>query len=350
MLNLIFSSIFLLFFFSSLYIKLNSSFRCKPKKSKSPSYCIAITSLNEDESIVKETIESWLKVSKNIYLLRDGNSSKDLKDFLKKRGIKLIVNRRDGKAGAINNFVKNFLKEEEKVFFVDVDEKLVDKEKFLSLLKTEGDVVVSKKVFEEKDYIGQLMNLTNNIFTTIQKFSSRKGKALFNGSCAFISSSLLRKVPFRNFKIEDIDFSLNAIEKGYNIIYCDKMVAKGKQPSFISFLRQHERYAYGNGELLRKHFSFIFKDRDIAMILLFLPLLSLFQTLVIIYTIISLDFSVILFEIPLSYVVFILYLEKYNPIIFIFTYMINFLLFPVFRTYNFIIGLVNAKKDFKTTL
>ncbi len=352
MLGLVFIALFVIFFLIALFLKFSpSNFENNLRKKKKEDFEIVITSLNEDEEIVKETIKSWLPIKKKIYLLRDGFVSSNLKSFLEENAVVLVKrsNSKDGKAGALNNYLENYCSSPW-FFLVDVDERLVSKENLYKLFDSEADIIVSKKEFEEKGFLGKVMNLTNSIFSIVQMFSSSRKKALFNGSCAFIKSDVAKSLLFRDFAIEDIEFSLRAIKSSYSIIFENIVVARGREPSFTSFIMQHSRYSYGNGELIKNYFFDLIKDNEMLLLLLFLPLFSLFQVLLILYAIISFDCLPIVVEFIFSYLIFFLYLNLLDPLLYIAVFLLNMFLLPFFRAYYFILALIKKKEGFPTTL
>ena len=350
-LDLYFIEIFLIFFLFSIYI---TSKKEKTSHFKSPcrkEYEIVITSLNESESILRDTIKSWMKTGKRIVLLRDGKISKQFLEFLRKNGIVLISRKSpvNGKAGALNNYLKNFCKAEY-FLVVDADERFSSKRCLESILCKNADVVISAKEFDSSSLLSELMNSTNNMFHTVQAYSSLRGIALFNGSLGLINSKVAKSFLFRDFKIEDIEFSLRLIEKGHSIKYVGCIIARGLTPSLRAFLFQHFRYSYGTGEVVRAHLRQLIKKPFLFSILMFLPFFSLFQSIFILYVLFFSSLIPFLIQIALSYIIFLLYLKNKNPVVFALTYFLNLVLLPIPRTLYFVIGFLKLRSSFNPTL
>ena len=303
---------------------------------------IAIFSYKEEEELVIKTAESWAHVG-NVYVVRDGPVEK-LRE-LEEKGIRIVKREKakGRKAGAINYFMERYGREH--VLIVDADERLEDRECLWKVLKAKGDVVVAKKSFEGKGVIGKAMQYTNEMFRIPQREMGREGKAFFNGSLGVISKRVWEAVKFRNLTIEDIDFSVRAIQKGFRFVYVDCVLARGEQPTFGKFILQQLRYSYGNGEVLRMN-----KVRDPLLLfwLLFLPLFSLFQTGVLLLSLF--EPVVLAYEFVITYPLFVLAIGKANPIHYAATFLLNLVVLPPLRVAYTIFGLLGIEKEFGTTL
>ncbi len=341
-------AIFIGLFLVALSLKIGCQKKEKSKKSTPKrDFEVLITSYDEEEEILRKTILSWKNLGKPIWLVRVKSLSNDFQEFLEENGVKLIFQTKDvkGKAGAINLYLSKATKEW--FFIVDGDEELASEENVKALLEEEGKLIVGKKEFKEKSFFGKVMNSTNNIFYIVQCFLSEKGRALFNGSAALINTKIAKRIKFKNKVVEDIDFSLNLIEKGEKIRFVDRLICRGKEPTLMGFINQHLKYSYGNGEVVRDRVNKLLKMGKIAVVLVFLPLLSATQSLLII---VSLTNPLIMvYEALLSYIIYVLYLGERSLKLFLATFVLNFIVMPFPRTIFFLMGLLGIRYSFKTT-
>ena len=338
-LGLIFTILF------SLPLILSPPFQQKIKKTTPEPVDVVLFALNEPEEIVEKSLLSLkkLKGKKRIFLIKGGKDSRPLKNFCKKNKINYIFDESRGKARAFNNFIRK-QKVKNYVAVLDCDEHIVD-ENFLldavSLFDEKTAYVQTVKIFPAKNLVEKSMRITNETFLAkVQEAEGKKEMALFAGSVALLNKNAIVRSGFfsEDAAVEDIDFSFKAFRKGYRGRFISKIYAFGRTPSFFAFLKQHLRYVYGNGQLLRK-FS---PNR----VLLALPALSVFNSLLL-FSLNPLAYVAIFFEMLFAALMGKMIFNEFFASFL--AGFINFVLLPIPRSFYFLLGLLNANVVFKTT-
>jgi cellulose synthase/poly-beta-1,6-N-acetylglucosamine synthase-like glycosyltransferase len=172
--------------------------------------------------------------------------------------------KKGGKGGALNSFLQKT--DADFVAIFDGDEIVGDK-KFLTecmghFAKGKVAFVQTNKECRGDGLFGKAANYTNAAFVNlIQPINSRRGVALFTGSCGIFRVSALREVGgFPDSVIEDIAVSLRLLWKGWGGEHVSKVYAVGGEvESFGRFAEQHMRYICGLTKLLPQYFANIWK-------------------------------------------------------------------------------------------
>ncbi len=329
----------------SLPLILSPPLQQKIKKTMPEPVDVVLFALNEPEEIVEKSLLSLknLKGKKRIFLIKGGKESEALKNFCKKNKITYIFDESRGKASAFNNFIRK-QKTKNYIAVFDCDEHVVD-ENFLpdafALFDEKTAYAQTVKIFPAKNMIEKSMRITNETFLAkVQEAEGKKDRAFFAGSVALLSKNAIVDSGFfsEDAAVEDIDFSFKAFKKGYRGMFIPKIYALGRTPSFSAFVKQHLRYIYGNGQLLRK-FGF-------NRILLTLPALSVFNSLLLI-SLNPLAYAAIFFEMLFAALVGkAVFNEFFASFLSAF---INFVLLSIPRSVYFVLGLLNADVIFRTT-
>jgi cellulose synthase/poly-beta-1,6-N-acetylglucosamine synthase-like glycosyltransferase len=172
--------------------------------------------------------------------------------------------KKGGKAGALNSFLHKTDAEFLAIF--DGDE-VVRNGKFLTecMGHFEGSRVAFVQTNKEcagEGLFERAANYTNAAFVNlIQPINSRKGVALFTGSCGIFRVAALRDVGgFPPSAIEDIAVSLKLLWKGWSGKHVSRVYAiGGAVGGFRRFCSQHMRYIMGLTLLLPEYFANIWK-------------------------------------------------------------------------------------------
>lgn len=316
----------------------------KTKKQKKP-VDVVLLALDEPEGIIRKSLLSLkkLKGRKRIFLVKGGLDSGPLKAFCTKNRIRYVFDNSQGKARALNNFIKK-QKTSEYIAVFDCDEHITNKNFLpdaIALFDEKTAYVQTIKIFPARNLIEKSMRITNETFLLkVQESEGKKERSLFAGSVAVLSKSAIVNSDFfsEDVVVEDIDFSFKAFRNGYSGKFLARTYALGWTPSPLAFMKQHLRYVYGNGQLVRK-FGF-------SRVLLALPALSFFNSLLLL----SLD--------PLAYFAIfleILFAALIGKIIFnefsacILSAFMNFAILSIPRSIYFLLGLLNAGIVFRTT-
>jgi cellulose synthase/poly-beta-1,6-N-acetylglucosamine synthase-like glycosyltransferase len=306
---------------------------------------VVLFAFDEPQGIIKKSLLSLkkLKGKKRIFLIKGWKDSRSLKSFCEKNNLHYVFDGAKGKARAFNNFIKK-QKTSEYIAVFDCDERVVDKNFLidaLALFDEKTAYVQTVKVFPAKSMVEKAMRITNETFLArVQEREGRVERALFAGSVAVLSRNAIVHSGFfsEDAAVEDIDFSFKAFRNGYRGRFIPKIYALGKTPSFSAFVKQHLRYVYGNGQLLRK-FGF-------SRLLLTLPALSIFNSLLIL----SLSppaCAAILLEMLFAALIGKIIFNEFFPSFL--AAFINFVLLPIPRSVYFLLGFLNVRIVFKTT-
>lgn len=329
----------------SLPLILSSPSPQKMKKTKIKPVDVILFALDEPEEIIKKSLLSLkkLKRKKRVFLVKGGLDSGPLKAFCMKNRINYVFDNSPGKARALNNFIKK-QKTSEYIAVFDCDERIINRN-FLpdavALFDKKTAYVQTIKIFPARNLIEKSMCITNKTFLLkVQESEGKKERALFAGSVAVLSKNAIVNSDFfsENMVVEDIDFSFKAFRNGYSGKFLARTYALGGTPSPLAFVKQHLRYVYGNGQLVRK-FGF-------SKVLLALPALSFFNSLLLLS-----------FHPPAYFAIFleILFAALIGKIMFnefsasFLSAFMNFALLSIPRSVYFLLGLLNAGIVFRTT-
>ncbi|MBN2122188.1 glycosyltransferase [Candidatus Micrarchaeota archaeon] len=172
--------------------------------------------------------------------------------------------RKGGKGGALNSFLQKT--DADFIAILDGDEIVRNRRFLLECMghfgKKKVAFVQTNKECRGKGFFERAANYTNAAFVNlIQPINSRKGVALFTGSCGIFRVSALRDVGgFPDSIIEDIAVSLRLLWKGWGGEHVSKVYAIGGEVgSFGRFAEQHMRYICGLTNLLPQYFANIWK-------------------------------------------------------------------------------------------
>ena len=173
-------------------------------------------------------------------------------------------NREGGKAGALNEFMKETDAEFLAIF--DGDEVIKDKSFLTETMghfeKKEVAFVQTNKECGGDGLFEQAANYTNAAFVNlIQPINTKKGVGLFTGSCGIFRVEALRSVNgFPDSVIEDVAVSLKLFWKGWKAEHVAKIYAVGGPvKKFNRFSEQHMRYISGVTSLLPEYAKNIWK-------------------------------------------------------------------------------------------
>ncbi|MEM3791363.1 MAG: glycosyltransferase [Candidatus Micrarchaeaceae archaeon] len=254
--------------------KFNNSKKWKRELRRFPTVALVVPSYNEDPRVVKKTLQKLQEVNYpkdkyRIYLLDDSmeSISGQLKRFCKENGIVFLhrKERKDFKAGALNNFLKHSNNEEFIAIF-DADEYLINKNFLLDLLPLFDDnkvaYVQTAKRYANGGLFENSINLFNSFFFSfVQPSRAKRNTSIYAGSCGILRRSIIEKLGgFPKEVLEDTFFSFKSRINNYKGIYVPKVYALGRPlKTFTAFAKQQWRYNYGGTKFLKNYISSIFK-------------------------------------------------------------------------------------------
>lgn len=251
------------YFYAAHFEKLRSSL--KPMK-RYPTVAVAFPVYNEDPEMVGRNLSRLRELeydrSKLTFYVLDDSTKPEIRERIqqisKKNGAVYIHRdeRKSFKAGALNNMLKNYSREEFVAFF-DADEHLTNKRFLLDLLPYFQDKKVSF-VQTEKSYKrnGSLFTDSVNLFDALffkfmQPSRALHGTAVFTGSCGIIRRAALDAVGgFPEYITEDAFFSFESDMHGFKSVYVPKVYALGRAITFSELTHQQWRYNYGDTQFL----------------------------------------------------------------------------------------------------
>src|SRR6266498_953603 len=224
---------------------------------------VLVTVVNEDLSLVRNTLESAKALigEKEIYLLDDGRKPAT-EALAAQLGVRYITRENNAffKAGNLNNALRHHLAEDF-VLVVDADFALHPDfiQRTLPLFHDPRIAAVqTPQVYsnEETLFAKGSKNLQNLFYTYLQP-----GKHLINSAFCVGTNVIFRKKALADVggiaeleHSEDIFTTINLLEHGYKISFLNEQLAVGLSPTtLISFYTQQYRWARGGMLMLLKH-------------------------------------------------------------------------------------------------
>ncbi len=251
------------FFYDAHLEKINKGL--KPM-SRIPTVAVVIPTYNEEAEMVDSNIKELLKLDyprqKLSFYLADDSTDigirKGLEEVAKKYRIQYVhrEDRKGFKAGAINNVLENYSKEEFIAIF-DSDERLIDTHFLTDLLPYFQDEKLSYVQTEKRYMKGNFFSDSVDIFDAfffrfIQPARAMNNTAVFAGSCGVISRKAFDDIGgFPEYVIEDTFFSFESDGHGYKSLYVPKVYARGRPvKTFTELAKQQWRYNYGDTQFI----------------------------------------------------------------------------------------------------
>ena len=230
-----------------------------------PTVAVVMPVYNEDKNITERNFLRLMEMEYpkdkiSFYLLDDSTDARirnELKRFASRTGISYIhrEDRRNFKAGALNNFCMNA--KEEFLAIFDYDEYLSDKKFVLDLLpyfsNKKLSYVQTEKRFQKGTFFSDTVDIFHGFFFKfIQPSRALNNTGIFAGSCGMIRTSYLKKMGgFPEYVTEDTFFSFESDANGYESLYLPKNYALGAPITKFSHLaKQQWRYNYGDTQFL----------------------------------------------------------------------------------------------------
>ena len=228
---------------------------------------VGISTYNPDLKVLRESIQSIKKLEYDddfgIAVLddtEDAEYARRVSELCSSEGVELLHRdtREWGKAGALNALLE---KTDAKFLAIFDADEVVQNTYFLK--ETLGHFRDEKVAFVQTNkecggsgVFERAANYTNAAFVNlIQPINTRKGVALFTGSCGIFRTAALKDVGgFPNSVIEDVAVSLKLKWKGWSGKHVPKVYAIGGPiNSFQRFSSQHMRYIGGVTALLPEY-------------------------------------------------------------------------------------------------
>lgn len=251
-----------------------------------PALSIIIPAFNEEKNISK-TIKSVLnqdypKDKLDVIVVNDGSTDKTSKIIKKFRKIKIINQKRQGKAVALNTGLKHV--KTDLVGFIDADSYLL-KNALKNMvgyfeMNRVGSVMGTIKVDRPKKILERLQRIEYLLFGFMKRlFSFSDGNYVTPGFAIFKTNLLKKTGGFeKNNPSEDMEIALKIQNMGFKIKNAINAVACTKVPNdFKRFVDQRIRWYRGFIINTRKYSNIIFNPKfgDLGMFVLPLNYISL---------------------------------------------------------------------------
>lgn len=245
---------------------------------------IVIPAYNSQETIEKciESIFNTNYQNLEIIVVNDGSTDKTeerVKKF-ENQGVLLINQIHQGKYAALNKgfeFTKNSI-----ILILDSDTFLKENSlsKIVNYFKENTGAVVLRQVVENKNnLLTKLQEIEYSISSITYKIQNRFGKfIMIAGSAIAINREAWLSIGgFRDKIIDESDFLIRLIKKGWKIVYLNSNFVETIAPSKINkWFKQRIRWRKGHIEHLLTHWKFFLKN--IYLFLLTQPQLVLIFT------------------------------------------------------------------------
>lgn len=228
---------------------------------------IGVPTCSPDLGVLRNSLRSMKKLEYagkiEIVVLddtQDREGAGRVRELCKKEGVGLLHRemQENGKGGALNGLLE---KTDGKFLAIFDYDEIVENTLFLQ--ETMGHFKDKKVAFVQtnkecggKSAFERAADYTNAAFVNlIQPINTKKGVALFTGSCGIFRTSALREVGgFPKSVIEDVAVSLKLKWKGWKGKHVPKVYAIGREiNSFQRFSEQHMRYIAGVTALLPEY-------------------------------------------------------------------------------------------------
>ena len=271
-----------------------------------PSVSIIVPTYNE-EKVIGRTLDSILNTeypNMEIIIINDGSVDDTLEIISKyQNAVKIISQSQRGKASAINSGIS--VSTGEILLIIDADT-VVDKHAITNIVrpfeknKKIGAVTGNVKVLNKNRILGNIqvleyvlgiqmlrgvLGLFGMVTIVSGAFGAFRREAITSGGTAFTADTLT----------EDFDATLAVLEKGYDAVYKNNAVAYTEVPETLQdYVTQRTRWFRGFFQGYRKHSDLFLSSKDgysknLAFFFmlnshLILPILSLFNTLALVPT------------------------------------------------------------------
>ena len=181
-----------------------------------------------------------------------------------------LKNKKHTKGGVLKYFClqyKNIINNYDYLCIIDADT-LVDSNFFIAANEEfiKGHKIVQGQVNSIKcnGSVSCFMSLFQLIINNFMNYQSKLKKSIIlSGKGLLISPQVLKQIEWdENILIEDVDFSFNALLKGYSIYYCSKMKVNTKHPyTFLDMWIQQRRWTSGQRQTINKYNYCIINDK-----------------------------------------------------------------------------------------
>ncbi len=238
-----------------------------------PTVAIVMPVYNEDPAMVETNIKEIRKMNYDekkvkLYMADDSTDqgiSNALEALSKKYKLQYFhrTERKGYKAGALNNVILNYSREEFVAIF-DADEFLVNKNFILDALPYFQDeklcYIQTEKRYQKGNFFSDSIDIFDAFFFRfIQPSRAMNNTAVFAGSCGLIRKKAFVDIGgFPEYVIEDTFFSFESDMHGWKSLYLPEIYALGRPiKSFTELTRQQWRYNYGDTQFI----SYFFKKK-----------------------------------------------------------------------------------------
>lgn len=266
----IFFFLFMVWFYLSLYVRYRAQLHVDPLLKHYPKISFIIPAYNEEKSIAG-TIESiqaldWPSKPFDIIVVNDGSkdsTSEKVKPFLKK-GVKLLDQKNQGKATALNNGIK--LAQYDFIATVDADS-FPEKDALYHMMGYFQDESISCVT------CSVVPNAPHNFLERVQNFEyllsnyARKIHSILDalylapGPLTIFRSKVLKEIKgFDPSTItEDLEIAVRLLSKHHRIANSMNAVTRTNLPKTLkAFIRQRLRWARGSIEITPRYRKLLF--------------------------------------------------------------------------------------------
>jgi poly-beta-1,6 N-acetyl-D-glucosamine synthase len=230
-----------------------------------PSISLIVPAFNE-EITIKKTIQSLIELdypNYEVLIIDDGSTDKTLeiaKRFASSE-VKVIHQKNQGKANALNNGIKN--SNGEIIVTVDADTLLKKdslrkiSDRFINNNKL-GAVAGNVKVIPENSLLNGIQGTEYTVgINLVRKAQSMLGCVMIvPGPIAALKRGAIEKAGFFSDDTfaEDFDITMKILEQGYKVEYEDQSVSYTDAPKNLEdFMKQRRRWYRGMVQVLDKH-------------------------------------------------------------------------------------------------
>jgi len=245
-----------------------------------PKIAFQVPTFNEPPELVIDSLKSLLTLDypeDRILIMVGDDSTKPecsvpLRQFCEQNRIRYVhrTDRKGYKAGALNRLLKVTPEDVDLVAVIDADYQVVPEflqetvgyfiDPELAWLQTPQDYRNEGQSFLTKHYY-----LADKYFyRTILPSRNEENSIIFCGTMGILRKQALVEVGGwgEDYITEDAELSVRLLTSGWHSLYVNKTYGRGLIPAtFGGYKKQHYRWAFGGGQVMRGHFRDIFFGR-----------------------------------------------------------------------------------------
>ncbi|HWH07847.1 MAG TPA: glycosyltransferase, partial [Candidatus Thermoplasmatota archaeon] len=237
-----------------------------------PKVAFHVAAYNEPPDLVVETLDRVLAVDypkdRVVVMLLDDSTDPEvaavLEDACQERGVTYLrrSDRRGFKAGALNDALRRTPPDVDLIAVLDADYQVEPE----YLRETVGHFIDPKLGFlqtpqdyrnvEQSFLTRQYAYADAYFYRAVLPSRNEENAIIFCGTMGIVRRQALEEAGGwgEDYLCEDAELSVRILDRGYTSLYVARTYGRGLIPAtFESYRRQHHRWAYGGGQLLRGH-------------------------------------------------------------------------------------------------